>query len=151
MKSISSSMTPIHLIKLTVGARSVEDLRAWQESQEVLFDGKPASIVHTRTRPKRAEEIIETGGSIYRVINGFVCCRQKIRAFDSWEHPMKGTCCLIVVEPEIILTQSMPRRAFQGWRYFEDKDAPKDIGVYESGDDLPPAEMLSDLQEVGLV
>jgi hypothetical protein len=31
-----------------------------------------------------------------------------------------------------------PRRAFQGWRYLQVNDAPKDLSGVGSGEDLPP-------------
>ena len=48
----------------------------------------------------------------------------------------------------VVLTVPTPRRAFQGWRYLEPKDAPPDLR--ELGDnDAVPAELARQLRELG--
>lgn len=144
-------MTPIHLIKLTVGCSSVADLHDWQKRARFTYEGQSANAVHTRYMPKRAEEIIESGGSIYRVINNFIACRQLIIGFRLYDDAAAGTKCQIIVSPELILSESMPRKAFQGWRYFKDEDTPKDSGVFDPSMELAPAEMQQELQKLGLL
>jgi hypothetical protein len=47
-----------------------------------------------------------------------------------------------------VLTQPVPRRAFQGWRYLEAKDAPADLGrAGESG--AVPQPLARRLREIG--
>ncbi len=65
----------------------------------------------------------------------------------------QGDWCKIVVEPQLYQTMAQPHRAIQGWRYLQDKDAPKDRGLYVSGamDDAPPPAMAEELKKLGLL
>lgn len=121
---------PLHMIKLCVGVSEVE----WLETRAA--NGKPL-IVHTRMTPKRAPEM-EDGGSLYWVIKGSVLCRQPILDISTLgEGPNRR--CEITLEPRVIRTAPLARRPFQGWRYFEPKDAPADltaIGATDLPDDL---------------
>ena len=72
---------PLHLIKLCVGADSVQDLEDWIKQklkEKRKRREKPEHIHRTRMVPKRAEELID-GGSLYWVIRGEIMCRQRIR------------------------------------------------------------------------
>ena len=131
----------LHLIKLCVGADSVEELRAWRADRARRGI---APIVPTRQTPKRAEELLD-GGSLYWVIRGVILVRQKIvsiKTLDGGPQP-----CRIDLAPELILTAPQPRRAFQGWRYLDPKDAPPDL----AGDDEVemPQELAKQLREIG--
>jgi hypothetical protein len=60
----------LHLIKLCVGADSLDDLRQWMAARmrEAERRGAPLRHAHvTRMTPKRAAEIVD-GGSLYWVI-----------------------------------------------------------------------------------
>tara|TARA_B100000949_G_scaffold203047_1_gene191893 strand:+ start:579 stop:1016 length:438 start_codon:yes stop_codon:yes gene_type:complete len=143
----------IHMIKLVVGVNDLDQFLEIQKNSVVDYDGQAANMVWTRFKPKRAEEILDTGGSIYRVIKNRIQCRQKILGFDVVETKEKGTQCLIMVEPGIIQTISKPKRPFQGWRYLQAKDAPKDRGIYLGDgqrEEIPP-EMEDELKEAGLL
>jgi hypothetical protein len=131
----------LHLIKLCVGADSVEELRAWRA--ERAKQGIPP-VVPTRMTPKRADELMD-GGSLYWVIKGAILVRQRIvsiRTLESGSQP-----CKIDLAPELILTAPQPRRPFQGWRYLDPKDAPPDL----AGDDgvEMPQELAKQLREIG--
>jgi hypothetical protein len=54
----------IHMVKLCVGADTIEDLADWQTR---LLQRLDHPVHHTRMAPKRAEEMLD-GGSIYWVI-----------------------------------------------------------------------------------
>jgi hypothetical protein len=72
----------LNLIKLCVGADSVQDLEDWikQKLKDKRKRGeKPEHIHRTRMVPKRADELTD-GGSLYWVIRGEIMCRQRIRA-----------------------------------------------------------------------
>jgi hypothetical protein len=58
----------INILKLCVGADSVEDLTDWQESQRGRWPAGRAVHV-TRMWPKREAEVL-AGGSLYWVIKG---------------------------------------------------------------------------------
>ncbi len=131
------------MIKLCVGADTVDDLRAWQADHAA--PGEPW-VVGTRQTPKRAAELVD-GGSLYRVFRGQVLCRQRILAIDTVGQGPEARC-RITVDPEIVLTAPTPRRAFQGWRYFEAKDAPEDLGS-EAGEGPVPQALARQLREIG--
>jgi hypothetical protein len=60
-------------------------------------------------------------------------------------------CCGIVYDPVLVTTRAQPRRAFQGWRYLEAADAPRDVRTYEDEADEVPAGMREDLRELRLI
>jgi hypothetical protein len=128
----------LHMIKLCVGVSDVE----WLETRAA--GGQPL-VVHTRMTPKRAAEI-EDGGSLYWVVKGSIACRQPIVDITTLGEG-KDSRCEITLEPRVIRTAPMARRPFQGWRYFEPKDAPADIDTLEAGD--APDELVRQLRELG--
>lgn len=133
----------LHLIKLCVGCDTVEDLLAWREQTSSLGD---PWIMQTRQTPKRAPELV-TGGSLYRVYKGFILSRQRILAIDTVGEGAARRC-KVTLDSEVVCTMPTPRRAFQGWRYLETKDAPPDIG--SSGpEEAVPAELARRLRELG--
>ena len=72
----------LHLIKLCVGADSIEDLADWQEKRaaERRKKGGAGDVLHiTRMTPKRADELL-AGGSLYWVIKGQIAVRQRLMA-----------------------------------------------------------------------
>ena len=143
--------SPVHIVKLCVGADTVDDLAAWQAWQ--LKDAKArkrariAPVCGTRAWPKRADDVL-AGGSLYWVIKGTILVRQRIVAIDTVidEH---GERCGLYLDPELVRTAPAPKRAFQGWRYLEPKDAPADLDSLRSaGGDLPDA-LRSELMALG--
>lgn len=138
-----------NIIKLAVGADSIEDLVAWQAGRlkQLKKAGKPPRMMHvTRMTPKRREEIL-AGGSLYWVIKGYTGVRQPI--LDLVETTKNGMPhCGIVYDPRIVLVSRRPTRAFQGWRYLDPRDAPKDLP--KSALDLPQ-DLQRALAELGLL
>ncbi|WP_439575592.1 DUF1489 family protein [Phreatobacter sp.] len=135
----------LHLIKLCVGADSVEDLQDWVE-RRVRLSGE--QVHTTRMMPKRADEIVGKG-SLYWVIKGSILCRQRligVRPFTDGEGISR---CDLILEPVIVRVHPRRRGPFQGWRYFEAKDAPPDL---DSGatKGMPP-ELAKELAELGLL
>jgi len=131
----------LHLIKLSVGSESVDDLREWQSARaaERLARGEDPRPRHvTRMWPKRGDELL-AGGSIYWVIRGAIRARQRIAALEEVVGEDGIRRCGIRMEPTLIPTIPRPRSAFQGWRYLAAGDAPQDIGA-APGDEpgLPP-------------
>ena len=133
----------LHQIKLCVGAENIEALLAWRREVE---HREPDWRVRTRQTPKRAAELTE-GGSLYRVFKGVILCRQAILRVDTVGEGQAARC-EIVVSPEIVRTSPAPRRAFQGWRYLEPKDAPDDLDMGTGGAVLP-TELAVRLRELG--
>jgi hypothetical protein len=62
--------------------------------------------------------------------------RQSIVAIDHLtDH--HGQRCGLYLDPHLVRTVPQPRRAFQGWRYLEPKDAPVDLKKMKGGESLP--------------
>jgi hypothetical protein len=135
-------VTALNLIKLCVGAATPEDLRVWRARRAA--EGR-APIVYTRQTPKRAAEILG-GGSLYWVFKGQILVRQRITAIETIEEAPRKRCEIHLAD-ELIPTAPQPRRAFQGWRYFETKDAPPDLSEGE-GAALPQG-LARQLREIG--
>lgn len=144
----------INIIKLVVGIDTLDAFARWQQEERLMFEGQEANIVRTRYQPKRGDEILESGGSIYRVIKGRICCRQKIIGFDQTQDSEGKPQCLILTDTDIIQTHAAHHRPFQGWRYLKEAHIPADRGLYHIGqdesDDLPP-EMEAELRASGLL
>ncbi len=139
----------LHLIKLCVGAESVEDLADWQARYlKALRKRDPrARLWHTtRQTPKRAEELVE-GGSLYWVIKGWTAVRQRILALEPTTEDGVPHCG-IVLDPPLIPVERRAQRPFQGWRYLKAEDAPRDLPRSAAG--LPP-ELQRTLAELGLL
>lgn len=154
----------MHLIKLCVGVESVEHLAALEAArlEALRAVGKPAELVHrTRQMPRQRDAILAAGGSLYWVIKGAVCARQKIldlreenAAEDAVGNSGEGKFCGIVLHPELIATRPQPRRAFQGWRYLKPEDAPADIGIasaYGGAEEAIPEVMRVQLAKLALI
>lgn len=141
----------IHIIKLVVGVDSLEEFQARQKREMVDYHGQPAVPCWTRFAPKRADEILRDGGSIYRVIKNRIQCRHKILGFEMVETKEKGRMCMIMQDATIIRTVSTPKRPFQGWRYLKPADAPRDIGIYTGEEEEPPEKMAEELRAAGLL
>lgn len=130
----------LHLTKVAVGCASLEALQnriARRVSGDVVR-------VPTRMRPKRAEELV--GGSLHWIVKHRIIARQQILRLED-----RGDGRIdIVCSAELITVPPKPKRAHQGWRYLEDKDAPtgQDDGTGLS--DLPPR-MYAKLATLGLV
>lgn len=143
----------MNLIKLCVGADSVDDLRAWIDYRvaQRRANGLQREQFHTtRMFPKRADEIIGKG-SLYWVIKGRVQCRQPVIDIRPFVDADGIKRCDIVLEPVTILTRHVPKRPFQGWRYLKPEDAPCDISsAGDTGEEMP-SEMRSQLSDLGLL
>ncbi|MCU9849019.1 DUF1489 domain-containing protein [Defluviimonas sp. WL0024] len=138
----------LHLLKLCVGAESVEDLLDWQRTHPAPYPTGERRHV-TRMWPKREAEVL-AGGSLYWVVKGVILCRQRILRLDEIEGADGIRRCGIVMDPEVVRTEAAPRRPFQGWRYLEPKDAPRDLPKAREADTALPEEMALALAEIGL-
>lgn len=145
---------PLHLVKLCVGADSIEDLAAWQTKHFKLQKAskKPPRIFHrTFQTPKRTAELLD-GGSLYWVIGGLISARQRLTGFEDGFKDDGSPCCLIMLDRTIIPVRPLPRRAFQGWRYLTGQDAPKDLktGSRNGLSEMTP-KMRKELSDLGLL
>ncbi len=146
-------MSEIHIIKLAVGVDDLAHFYEIQRAHEIEFEGRSVVPCWTRYKPRRAEEILSSGGSIYRVVKNRIVCRHKILGFEMVETESKGTMCMIMQDPQMIETIHTPRRAFQGWRYLKPCDVPADKGIYKGGNtqDNIPEDLRLELKEAGLL
>ncbi len=141
----------VHLIKLCVGLDTLSDLAAWQAQrlESLRRDQQKPELIHvTRHRPKRAREILD-GGSLYWVIGGWIAARQKLLELRPLERDGSPQCGLVLA-PELIAVDPRPRRPFQGWRYFDPKDAPPDLAPWSGAEGMPD-EMRRELASLGLL
>ncbi|OYW56621.1 MAG: lysophospholipase [Rhodobacterales bacterium 17-64-5] len=138
----------INILKLCVGADSVEDLIGWHESQRAHWP-QGQTIHVTRMWPKREVEVLD-GGSLYWVIKGVILARQRISDLRQVDLGDGISRCALVLDAKVIRTEAAPRRPFQGWRYLDPADSPRDLPMGRAKDDpLPPA-LAQALAEIGL-
>ncbi|CAN5216552.1 DUF1489 domain-containing protein [soil metagenome] len=144
---------PLHLVKLSVGATSIKDLRGWiaERVKQAKAKGLPARHIHvTRMAPKRVDELLD-GGSIYWVIKGEIAAREKILAVEPFRDKDGIGRCRLVMEPKLIAVSPRPMRPFQGWRYLDPKSAPPDLGKAAASVAAMPEPMRRELRELGLL
>ncbi len=143
----------LHLLKLCVGCDSIADLVEWIEENRLHHRRlkRPYEQTHTtRMVPKRADEIVG-GGSLFWVIKGQIACRQKLLDIEPFIDKEGIARCRLHLEPTVVPVEPRPFRPFQGWRYLEPKDAPRDIGRRSGAIGRMPEEMRRHLAELGLI
>jgi hypothetical protein len=143
----------LHLVKLCVGCDSVKDLEDWiKEKLKARKAGtrKRERNHTTRMVPKRADEIVG-GGSLYWVIRGQIMCRQDLVAIRPFVDKEGVGRCRLVLRPKVVPVEPRPFRAFQGWRYLNAKDAPRDLDRAAPGARNMPENMRRELRELGLL
>ncbi|MEM8664923.1 MAG: DUF1489 domain-containing protein [Pseudomonadota bacterium] len=141
----------MHLLKLAVGARSLDSLRTWvaQSSEASARAGGPrASRITTRMAPKRVDDVLD-GGSLYWVIKGSLQARQPILAFEPFKDEDGVGRYHVYLKPEVTAVRPRPCRPFQGWRYLRPEDAPADWQMEDAGE--IPAAMRRELMELCLI
>lgn len=131
---------PLHITKVAYGAQSIEELHGWFTQR-----GDEARLT-TRYLPKRHEEII-SGGSLFWIYKHQLVARSPILRFEEAE----GGKTHIVISTRLIDVHPQPKRAHQGWRYLEDKDAPRDLAAGEDAGEAMPGHLAADLARLGLV
>jgi len=94
----------LNIIKLCVGAESVEDLLDWQKQNAPRWASGTAEHV-TRMWPKRADEVL-AGGSLYWVIKGVVLARQRIVGLAERRGSDGIARCALVLDAEVIRTKT---------------------------------------------
>lgn len=136
----------LNLIKLCVGVSEIDELQEWVREARAGRD----SLDHTtRMFPRRCTEILP-GGSLYWVIRGLILCRQPIAGFVAVKGKDGIQRCRIDFKARIVPVIPAPRRAFQGWRYLENSDAPRDLPKGLAAKGLTER-MRRELSELGLL
>jgi hypothetical protein len=131
--------------------RLVADPEGWikQKLKAQKQRGKKPERIHTtRMVPKRADELID-GGSIFWVIRGQIICRERILDIRPFTDRDGIHRCRLVLDPKCVLVEPRPRSAFQGWRYLEAKEAPRDLSRAAPGAAKMPEQMRRELRELG--
>ncbi len=136
----------VHLLKVCVGIESIDHLR---RAQAHRLERQGALRHLTRHTPRRADEVTD-GGSLYWIIRGAVRVRQRITGIEEVRGP-DGKRCALVLDPELVPTEPLPRRPHQGWRYFEADAVPRDLPAAGQGHGDMPPEMVAELRELGLL
>jgi len=75
-----------------------------------------------------------------------ILCRQSILAVDRVGEGVTARC-EVTVGDQIVRVAPTPRRAFQGWRYLDPKDAPPDLDL--DAFDGVPEDLARQLREAG--
>ena len=141
-------MSHLNILKLCVGAESVDDLLQWQEQNADRW--APGTSEHvTRMWPKREDEVL-AGGSLYWVIKGVILARQRILGLAERRGADGIARCALVMDAEVIRTEAAPRRPFQGWRYLAAAESPRDLPKTRAKDDKLPPALAQALAEIGL-
>ncbi|WP_294124277.1 DUF1489 domain-containing protein [Sphingomonas sp.] len=133
-------MPNLHLTKVAVGCASLEALQ--NRIARRVSDG--VVRVPTRMRPKRADELV--GGHLHWIVKHRIIARQQILRLEDRSDGRIDIVC----SAELVTVPPKPKRAHQGWRYLEDKDAPTGVDDGTGLSDLPPR-MYAKLAGLGLV
>ncbi len=105
---------PLHLTKVAFSCASVDTLERRIATRSVNGEIR----IPTRMRPKRADECI--GGKLHYIVKHRIVARVEILRFEE----RRDGRIDIVCSDQLELVPPMAKRAHQGWRYLEDKDAP---------------------------
>ena len=128
---------PLSMTKIAYRSGSLDNLRNWVERG-------PEALMTTRYLPKRHEEMI--GGSLYWIIEHAIVARCEILGFEQRED-RRWT---IRLAPRLILVHPRAKRAHQGWRYLEEKDAPEDLPEGMLAGEVLPGRLVRELSKLGL-
>jgi hypothetical protein len=139
----------LHIAKLAVGAKDVEEVRAWQAERQRT---NPPLRHRTRNFPRRGNEVLD-GGSLYWVISGSMLARQRI--LDIVEDRRDGgeKCAALVLDPVLVPLIGRPTRPFQGWRYLSAEAAPADLdqAAMAMGEEALPPVLRRELRALCLI
>jgi hypothetical protein len=143
----------IHLLRLAVGIEDVDHLKERQLSRPRPEVPKKLGAVvwsWTKRKPTRAEELC-AGGSLYWVIKGRISVRQEVVHIDEVVDADGETHARLILRKKWILTDPVPKRAFQGWRYLASEDAPADLDARAGKSEELPPHLQAELRALGLL
>lgn len=138
----------VNLVKLCVDTESIDDLADWHARNAARWP--TGCTVHvTRMWPRRQAELLN-GGSLYWVIKGVILCRQRLLRLEQRVGEDGITRCALIMDSTIIRTEARNRGPFQGWRYLEPADAPRDLDQGTARGDTLPEDLARALADIGL-
>jgi hypothetical protein len=143
----------LHLLKLCVGVETIADLESRIAGRMKLRSAakEPLEHVHTtRMVPKRADELLD-GGSLFWVIKGQLCVRQRLIAIRPFTDVQGIGRCDLVLDPLTVPVLPRPYRAFQGWRYLDAASCPPDLAGDLAGAAEMPEHLRHALRELCLL
>jgi hypothetical protein len=144
----------LHILKLCVGVDSVEELASWQRRHLAALQkaGSGEGLMHVTRQTPRREGFAPGTSSLYWVIGGYIRARQRITALREVRGEDGILRCGLALAPELVPTEPVPRRAFQGWRYLAAAEVPADLASGAAGEHaaMPPA-MRRELTELRLI
>lgn len=129
---------PLSMTKIAYRSQGIEALRAWVEA------GSEAHM-RTRYRPTRHAEMI--GGSLYWILDHAIVARSEILGFE--QRP--DGHWTIRLAPRLVPVDPVHKRAHQGWRYLEERKAPRDLAEGEVAGDAIPTRLAGRLTKLGLI
>jgi hypothetical protein len=94
---------------------------------------------------------MEGVSSIYWVISGVIRCRQPILRLAEAIDEQGLPCCDIIMSPDLVRTVPRPKGPFQGWRYLDPKDAPRDADAAGGFAEEGSLELAEELARLGLI
>jgi hypothetical protein len=142
----------VHLLKLSVGSESFDDMIGYQTRRltEARRAGRMEVLTHhTRMMPRRRPQVLG-GGSIYWVVKGVILCRNPVTDLVPLVDEEGRRFCQIRYGPALVRVDPRPCRIFQGWRYLEPTNAPRDLEPGEIDEAMPPR-MAAELRALGLI
>jgi hypothetical protein len=139
----------LHITKLAVGVRDLDHLRMLQRARAAA---DPPLRHLTRSFPQRAAELLQ-GGSIYWVVGGATCARQRLVDIVHARRADGSACTGLVLDPELVPVAGRAVRPFQGWRYLAAESAPPDLTAPDTDSGLQglPPRLLQDLRALCLL
>ena len=140
-------------MKLCVGVESIADLEAHIAARLHLsrLAGQPPEQIHTtRMVPKRVDELLDDG-SLFWVIKGQLCARQKLLDLRPFTDADGIGRCKLVLEPVVRPVLPNPCRPFQGWRYLKHDMCPRDLDGGLAGAAEMPEQLRYALRELCLL
>ena len=145
---------PLHLLKLCVGAESIDDLERWialRLAEKRRAGQAPEQLPHDPDGSRSGVAELLAGGSLFWVVKGQIAVRQAlldVRPFTDGEGIGR---CHLVLQPDLVEVHPRPCRPFQGWRYLPVTSAPLDLGAERPELKALPELLRRELRDLGLI
>ena len=140
----------LHIVKLAVGIKDIDHLK---QKQKARIDRDGVVVHTTRNTPLRTMEILD-GGSIFWVIKKIIRVRQQIISIEKGVDSEGRRLCNFILDKCLVKTELKEFKAFQGWRYLNDQEIPRDLNNIDNiggvNDELP-LDLQLELKTLGLL